>query len=222
MAITDSEVAMNIETILAFSGIAWISILSPGPAVLLALRNGIAFGLRGAVWSSLGNIVGLFMLSAAAMLGLGALLNSSAFLFATVKILGALYLFYIGLRHLFGRSSVLTASAESSSDQRQLSSFALFREALLLATTNPKPILFFTALFPQFLETQMPLIPQFFLLTGIFMTLSFFTLMAYAQAAGHTKRFLLKPRMATWVNRFVGAVFIAFGGALLTLRRSAT
>jgi homoserine/homoserine lactone efflux protein len=213
---------MNIETILAFSAIAGLSILSPGPAVLLALRNGVAFGMRAVVWSSLGNVAGLFVLSAAAMLGLGALLKSSALLFVAVKVLGALYLFYIGARHLLGRSSVLPASVEPSSGQRRTSSWALFREALLLAATNPKPILFFTALFPQFLDAQAPLLPQFLVLTGIFMALSFVTLLSYARTASHARLFLLKPHFATWVNRLVGAVFVAFGAALLVLRRPTT
>ncbi len=213
---------MSIETILAFAAIACLSILSPGPAVLLALRNGVAFGMRAVVWSSLGNIAGLFVLSAAAMLGLGALLKSSALLFAAVKLLGALYLFYVGARHLFGRSSVLVESAEPSSSNIPPPSLALFREALLLAATNPKPILFFTALFPQFLNAQKPLLPQFFILTGIFMALSFATLLSYARAASQAKRFLGKPHFSKWINRVVGTVFVAFGAALLALRRPAT
>lgn len=62
---------MNFETIAAFTAVAAISILSPGPAVLLALRNGVGYGTLSVVWSSLGNICGIFCLSAAAMLGLG-------------------------------------------------------------------------------------------------------------------------------------------------------
>jgi homoserine/homoserine lactone efflux protein len=210
---------MNIETSLAFSAIAFISILSPGPAVLLAMRNSIAFGMRAVVWSSLGNVAGLFALSAAAMLGLGALLKSSEILFAAVKVLGTLYLFYIGARHLLGRSSVLPASIDASSSESRPSAFALFREAFLLASSNPKPILFFTALFPQFVNSEAPLLPQFLVLTGIFMALSFITLVSYALGASRAKRFLLKPHFATWVNRVVGVVFVAFGAALLALRR---
>ena len=170
---------MNIETVLTFSAVAWLAILSPGPAILLALRNGVAFGLRAVTWSALGNVTGIFVLSAAAMLGLGLLLKSSALLFGAVKLLGALYLFYLGLRHLFGRSSVLSGSAEQSTDARTPTPFALYREAFFLAATNPKPILFFTALFPQFINANDPLLPQFFVLTGIFMVLSFVTLLGY-------------------------------------------
>ncbi len=210
---------MNLETILAFSAVAGLAILSPGPAILLALRNGVAFGLRAVVWSALGNVTGVFVLSAAAMLGLGVLLKSSALLFGAVKLLGAFYLFYVGLRHVFGRSSVLSVSVEQPGGARMPSRFALYREALLLAVTNPKPILFFTALFPQFIEPGAPLLPQFFVLTGIFMVLSFITLLGYASVAGRARFLLIKPRVSKWINRVVGSVFISFGAALLALRR---
>ena len=84
---------MELETTLAFAAVAIIAILSLGPAILLALRNSITFGMNAAIWSSLGNILGLFCLSASAMLGLGLLLKSSALLFGFVKILGAVYFF---------------------------------------------------------------------------------------------------------------------------------
>lgn len=210
---------MNIETILAFSAVAWLAIISPGPAILLALRNGMEFGARSVIWSSLGNVSGIFILSGAAMLGLGVMLKSSALLFGAVKVLGALYLFYVGVRHLIGRSSIHSASIEHVEELNAPLPMALLREGFLLAATNPKPILFFTALFPQFINVTAPLLPQFFVLTGIFMFLSFITLMGYASMAGRAKSLLVRPRFLKWINRFVGAIFISFGAALLALRR---
>jgi len=74
-------------------------------------------------------------------------------------------------------------------------------------------------LFPQFVNAAAPLLPQFFVLTGIFMALSFITLLGYALVAGSAKSLLVKPNFAKWVNRVVGSVFISFGAALLALRR---
>lgn len=210
---------MNLETAVAFSAVAGIAVVSPGPAILLALRNGLSFGVRAVVWSSLGNIMGLFCLSAAAMLGLGLLLKSSALLFSVVKVLGAMYLFYIGLRHLLGRASLLQVEASQAAERSAYRPFRLYREALFIAAFNPKPILFFTALFPQFVDTREPLLPQFFILTGIFMLLSFITLVAYASLAARARQALQRPSFVTWVNRVFGSVFIAFGAALLALRR---
>lgn len=210
---------MHPHTIIAFTAVAIVAILSPGPAILLALRNGITFGLRAVFWSSLGNIAGLFCLSAASMLGLGLLLKSSALLFGLVKLLGALYLFYIGMRHLLGRASVVSVAGNDVATVLVPRPHQLFRESILIAVTNPKPILFFTALFPQFLSAKEALLPQFFILTGIFMSLSFVTLFGYAMFAARARVLLSRPQFARWVNHCVGSVFISFGAALLTLRR---
>ncbi len=209
---------MQLHTLLAFTAVAAVAILSPGPATLLALRNSMAWGPRRAVWSTLGNVCGLFCLSAAAMLGLGVVLQSSAVLFGLVKLLGAGYLFYVGVRQILGRGvSLVPADADAPTAPPPRS--RLFVEALLTASTNPKPILFFTALFPQFLDDHAPLLPQFFVLTGLFMALSFTSLVTYAMLASRARALLARPRFTLWLNRSVGALFVGFGAALLTLRR---
>ena len=213
---------MNIETLVAFSTVAGLAIASPGPAILLALRNGITSGLRAVVWSSLGNITGLFCLSAAAMLGLGLLLQSSAVLFGLIKILGALYLFYIGIRHLLGGSWLLDEKTAQAAQEKARAPYKLYREGLFLAASNPKAILFFTALFPQFIDAREALLPQFLILTSLFMVLSFTALLTYAAIATRAKSALLRPGFATWFNRVAGAAFISFAALLLTLRRPVT
>ena len=211
---------MHLHTLLAFTAVAAVAILSPGPATLLALRNSMAWGPRRAVWSTLGNVCGLFCLSAAAMLGLGVVLQSSAVLFGLVKLLGAGYLFYVGVRQLLGRGvSLVPADGEVAAAPPARS--RLFAEALLTASTNPKPILFFTALFPQFLDAHAPLLPQFLVLTGLFMALSFTSLITYAMLASRARALLARPRFTLWLNRSVGAIFVGFGAALLALRRQA-
>lgn len=210
---------MNSHTLLAYAAVAALAIVSPGPAILLALRNSLTFGARSAIWSSLGNISGIFCVSAAAMFGLGVLLKSSATMFGAAKILGAAYLFYIGIRHLFGHSSVASPAAKSVTTKDAANAGKLYREALLVALTNPKAVLFFTALFPQFLDTSAGLLPQFFVLTGIFMVLSFLILMSYAMLGARTRALLDRPTFATWVNRIVGTIFVLLGATLLALRR---
>lgn len=213
---------MHLHTLLAFAAVAAVAILSPGPATVLAIRNSTTFGVRSVVWSALGNVSGLFCLSAASMLGLGVLLESSALLFGAVKLVGALYLFYVGARQLLGRSSAF-GPEESTADKPAMPPVHhLYREALLTAATNPKPILFFTALFPQFIDEHAPLLAQFFILTGIFAALSFTSLISYALLASRARVWLSRPNFAKWLNRTFGAVFIGFGAALLALRRQAS
>jgi threonine/homoserine/homoserine lactone efflux protein len=156
------------------------------------------------------------------MLGLGVLLESSAVLFGMVKVVGAMYLFYIGSRQLFGSSSAISGVVDEAMKLPRPKRRHLYREAFLTAVTNPKPIFFFTALFPQFINESAPLLTQFFVLTGIFVSISFASLLIYALLASRATVFLARPRFAKWVNRIFGGIFIAFGAALLTLRRQGT
>jgi threonine/homoserine/homoserine lactone efflux protein len=213
---------MDYQTLLAYTSIAAVSVVSPGPATLLALRNALSFGTRSVVWSSLGNISGLFLLSTASILGLGALLKTSSSLFLAVKILGAAYLIYLGLKQLFNKQALVPSAQTADAQHHTRSSFSLYREALLVAATNPKPVLFFAALFPQFLDTSAPIAPQFFILTGIFMAISFTSLLTYAALAGRMRAWLLNAAIQRWMNRVLGSVFIGFGAALLLLKRPAT
>ena len=209
---------MQSATLITYSLVAAVSVVSPGPATMLAIRNGAAGGLRAVLPSTLGNVTGLFLLSAAAMLGLGVVLQSSAMLFTLLKLAGAAYLLYLGLRHLLGRSTIAPPADASAPAPRCAG--RLYSEAALVATLNPKPILFFTALFPQFLNAAEPLLPQFFILTGIFTGMSLVSLLAYGTLAHRARRLLRQPRIVTWINRLVGAIFITFGLALLRLKRA--
>jgi threonine/homoserine/homoserine lactone efflux protein len=210
---------MNLQTIITFAAVAALAILSPGPAVLLSLRNGATLGARSVIWSALGNISGVCCLSIAAMLGLGVALKSSALLFSAVKIAGAVYLFYVGVRHLLGHTVVVPTQADQAAGSVAPSPRHLYREGFLIAGTNPKAVLFFTALFPQFINAQTPLLPQFLILTGIFMAISYASHLGYAMIASRAQGVLLRPFFSKWLSRVIGVAFIAFGSILLALRR---
>ncbi|MFT8233659.1 Threonine/homoserine/homoserine lactone efflux protein [Pseudomonas guariconensis] len=212
---------MDVHSILAFTVVAAIAIASPGPATLMAINNSLAHGQRSAVWSSIGNASGLFCLSAAAMLGLGALLASSEWLFNAVKILGAGYLFYLGARQLLKKGPMLAQGVEASAQKARPTRWKLYKSAFLTAVTNPKATMFFTALFPQFIDQQAALLPQFLILTSIFMALSLVSLSLYAALASRAKGVLTRPALSRWVSRVVGSTFIGFGAAILTMRRQA-
>ena len=210
---------MDSHSIFTYTLVAAIAIASPGPATLMAINNSLAYGQRSAVWSSLGNASGLFCLSAAAMLGLGALLASSEWLFNAVKILGAGYLFYLGARQLFSKNPMLADGVRDDSKKNRPTPFKLYKSAFLTAVTNPKATMFYTALFPQFIDQSATLLPQFFILTSIFMALSVVSLSLYAALASRAKGVLTRPELSRWVSRVVGSTFIFFGAAILTMRR---
>ena len=194
-----------------------LAVYTPGPAVMLALHNSTQYGWQRTIMSSLGNVSGLLLLSSASAIGLGALLRTSALLFLMLKLAGAAYLIYLGVRQW---GSKPTAARQSQVPEGAKSRASLYREWLLLALTNPKAILFITALFPQFIDHNLPLWPQFALLTMTFMLLSFLALMSYA-IAGHLARHrFIHTLQSRGFRRATGSLFVLMGAGLLTLRAS--
>jgi len=150
---------MNLSIWILFTAVALAAILSPGPAVFLAITNSVTFGWRRVAFSSLGNVTGLLVISSVTMLGLGALLKASASIFTGFKLVGAGYLIFLGLKQWRTQGSVFTqaATGEVPGEDRPA---RLFRQGLLIALTNPKAILFFSALFPQFIRPEQAVAPR--------------------------------------------------------------
>jgi len=211
---------MEFSTWLIFSGIALIAVISPGPAVLLSVTNSVTYGFTKSIYSSFGNITGILIVSGTAVLGLGAVLQTSLLLFTILKISGAIYLIYLGFRQWNVRHNVFEKSNELNKSIQQ--SHKSFIQGILVAISNPKAILFFTALFPQFLDLSKPVAIQFLVLTATFMLYSFIILVAYAIGAQSVKDWFAKGGRSIWFNRVSGAIFITFGLGLLRLRNKAT
>jgi len=212
---------MSLSTWFLFAAAAIAAILSPGPAVCLAVTNSVAFGWRRVAFSSLGNVTGLLVISSVTMLGLGALLKASASIFTGFKLVGAGYLIFLGLKQWRTQGSVFTqaATGEVPGEDRPA---RLFRQGLLIALTNPKAILFFSALFPQFIRPEQAVAPQFLILTGTFMSFSFMVLMSYGLLAHSARAWLACGHRATWFNRLSGSIFLVLGVGMLRLKAART
>ncbi|MCK4508577.1 MAG: LysE family translocator [Desulfuromonadales bacterium] len=208
---------MDYDLLLMYSVVSFFYIISPGPAIFLAISNGMTTNMKIVALSSLGNIFGLFLLSVIAISGLGALLAASSTLFMITKLFGASYLIYLGIRQFRNGKEQLLPGAENTNqaNQRYLSSF---KEGFFLASTNPKPILFFTALFPQFIDIETSIIPQFFIMTAIFMLFSFVSLFSYGFISKTAKHFLTNQNNITWFHRVTGGLLISMGVGLLKLK----
>ena len=207
---------MEFTTWVIFFGLSLVGVISPGPAVLLAVTNGIQYGFKTSLYSSLGNITGLLIVSGAAILGLGAVLKTSALLFALVKTLGACYLIYLGIRQWFSNAD--WSKLDNPGQHLVRGRRKTFLQGLFVALSNPKAILFFTALFPQFIDLSRPVPLQFTILTATFMILSFSALAVYAKGAHALKTWLAVGRRSVWFNRVSGSVFISFGMGILCMK----
>lgn len=211
---------MPFSTWLLFCGVALLVTFSPGPGVLLAISNSMAVGARHTVFSSLGNAAGLFIVSGAATAGMGALLAVSASAFLVVKLVGAGYLVYLGIRQWRSAPLKLGEAASSRRDPPHTAG-RLFLQGMGVAVTNPKAILFFTALFPQFLTPVHSVLLQTLLLTATFTVLALVSHAVYVGLFRSLRRFLAEARHLRLFNRISGGLFVLLGLSLLKLRNKA-
>lgn len=197
-----------------FLVVAALTVLSPGPGVVMTLSNALRFGLRGAWGGILGVACGAGVVAALSATSLGLLLASSALAFTVAKWIGALYLIYLGLR--LWRAPPLRlveAQAHSARFTRR------FAEGLTLQLTNPKAIFFFLSVFPQFIEPGQAYWPQFLLLVLSYSALVVLIHCGYALGAQGARRWLASERGGRLVNRGAALTFMGFGAALALARR---
>jgi threonine/homoserine/homoserine lactone efflux protein len=210
---------MTISSWMMYLTVVMLSTLTPGPAVLLSVTNAIGQGPRASIFSSLGNISGLFVLSAAAMTGIGAVLQSSTTVFTVLKAVGAGYLIYLGVRKWQSVDAGFGIDVDALAKRTPPK---LYSQGVLIALTNPKALVFFAALFPQFIDTGSSLVPQFISLTGTLMVFSFAALMAYAFLANSAKGWLAVPKRGRAFNRISGSAFVLLGLGMLRLKNGAS
>ena len=192
-----------------------VATATPGPAVLFIVTNATLHGWKKSIFSALGNILGLFCLGIIAVTGLGTILSTSVFVFNVIKYAGAAYLIYLGLKLFFQKQPAIDHFTDGLVASNK-SAWKIFVQALGVALSNPKAIVFLTALFPQFININAPLIPQFSVLILILMAFSFIFLMFYALVAHQAKIWFAKPGRVRLFSRTSGSVFIGFGVLLAT------
>ena len=205
-------------TLLAFGLVAFIGIATPGPTVLLALSNGSRFGLGRACFGMIGAVASDFVLIGAVAIGLGALLAASEFWFSVVKWVGVAYLAFLGAMLLRSQGAIDGAlrAAEAGATR---SAWTIFLKSFLVAATNPKGYLFFSAFLPQFIAPNAPQAPQFAALALVFATIDFTVMFAYAALGSQAMR-ALKSSGALWLDRVCGGALLALAGSLAFYRRA--
>jgi threonine/homoserine/homoserine lactone efflux protein len=186
--------------------------LSPGPAVMLVIACGLAHGARRSTWASLGILSANAIYFAISATALGAVLAASREFFTAVKWVGAAYLVYVGLSALFGRPSPITVSkATARSSARR----DLYLAGLTLQLANPKTLIFFVAILPQFVDARLPIGPQMVWLAAGSIIPEFFILASYGWVASRARRVATDPRYARWTDRIAGVLVL--GAAALVI-----
>ena len=190
--------------------------LTPGPDTVYILGRSIAHGRHAGVASALGISVGSLFHTCAAALGLSAFLATSAWAFTAVKLAGAAYLIFLGVRALLERNRDLAIPAQFKRNDAA----AAFRQGILTNILNPKVALFFLAFLPQFIHSTTPSKTTAFLILGLtFVTTGTIWCLILAWFSSvFSARLRASPTVATLLNRIVGSLFIFLGLRLATAR----
>lgn len=194
--------------ILLYVMVAALTIASPGPGILLTLSNTLNYRLRRAIWGIGGVVLGMGIIGFIASSSLGVILIASPYALAVVKVVGAGYLLYLGTKLFRSQPKSL---GEDSNALTPPSNNKLFTEGLVITLFNPKPIVFFMALFPQFVDNTQPVVAQFALLSAIFCLLVFIIHVLYGCFAMLVSRQLKGKTLFVILNRVAGSVFMLFG-----------
>jgi homoserine/homoserine lactone efflux protein len=187
---------------------------APGPAVLFVVSQGLRCRSGRALWAALGILAANALYFAVSGTGVGALLVTSQHLFTVVKWAGAAYLLYLGTTALLRPPSVAgRGEAASGAASRRPT---LFLRGIVLQLSNPKALLFFVAILPQFIDRGRPIVPQILILGITSILLEFLVLTTYASAAARAARVAMQPRFVSATRRLGGALLV---GAALGLAR---
>jgi len=200
------ESSMSFDHWLAFAAASAILLAIPGPTVLLVVSYALGHGRKATAGTVAGVALGDFTSMTASLLGLGALLATSAAIFTLLKWVGAAYLIYMGIR--LWRAPVGDAGAEPVAET---TSRRIFLHAYAVTALNPKSIIFFVAFLPQFLDTTRPLLPQMAIFEITFLVLATANTAAYAFMAAAARQRIRQVRLRRAVNRVGGSLLVGAG-----------
>jgi RhtB (resistance to homoserine/threonine) family protein len=193
-----------------FLALSVLLIVIPGPDTAVVTKNALAGGKRGGVYAAFGVTIGLTLWTLAAALGIAALLRASEVGFDALKLVGAVYLIWIGVQLLRKPGGVAAAAAAAAGGRRHRATRSL-RQGLLTDLGNPKIAVFFTSFLPQFVGHGGSTFAALLLLGLLFAALTLAWLAAYGVAIGHGTKLLRRPRVQRALDRFTGLVFLGFG-----------
>jgi homoserine/homoserine lactone efflux protein len=191
--------------------------VTPGPGVFSSISSGLHHGFRLGVWNGVGMQAANLLLVAIVSLGLGAVLLASETLFNLVKWAGVAYLIYLGIATW--RAPV--RGFEEDRDDHETTARGIFLRGFWVNATNPKGIIFFAAILPQFIDVARPQPTQYAVLAATTFVVDLAVMVGYTALAAKVMRAMRDPARLKWVNRGLGGMFMAAGVALAGFRRAA-
>ena len=210
---------MSLTTYLLYLAAVAVLVLSPGPTMLMCMTTALNDGKSGALAAAAGSISAVLGVMTLSALGLGALLAASELAFIVVKVIGAVYLIWLGIKTFCNNVDAIDIKRAATDTGRRLR--AHYVRGLLVGSSNPKAILFFTAFFPQFLNPIEPFLPQYSILALTFIACEFSVLAMCAFGVSAIAPVLRSRWRMRWINRVTGGLFATMGGLLLFSRRHA-
>lgn len=209
---------VSASNLAAFALASLVLIVIPGPSVLFVITRGVVLGRRAALATVLGNCAGVYVQVAAVAFGIGVVVERSAGVYETVKLIGAAYLVWLGVRTFQRRRSLalaLGAPVTPKSDRR------ILREGFVVGVTNPKAAVFFAAILPQFTEPSLGHVPLQMLILGVvFVAIAMVCDGAWALVAGTAgERLTASPERLDAIGGAGGVVLVGLGLGLAVTGR---
>lgn len=209
---------------LYFAPVAVAIALTPGPNNFCGLNNGLRAGVGPALVATTGRVAAFAIFLTISAVGLGAMLLASEAAFTAIKWVGAAYLFWLGWkawrsREFQGLDLVDGPTAGGMAPTARPRLRALVAQEFLLGITNPKAIILFAAIFPQFIDPAQPAARQFLVLGSVYLMAEFVATAVYALCGRQIRRFVRTSRGVVRLNRATGGFFMGAGGLLLATNR---
>jgi threonine/homoserine/homoserine lactone efflux protein len=204
---------MTSESLLIYIATVFIASIIPGPSMLLALNHGIRYGVRISIITALGNTAATLIQAILSIIGLSIVLIKISMLFSVIKYAGAAYIIYIGIMTLLNSADPSEKAGDGKTGKEKAS--AIFRESFLVTMGNPKAIIFFTALFPQFISTNNETALSSFILIALLLLIAFTCMMIYIVFGQSIQKILTSRKRKIFFNRIVGFSFLGLGLGLM-------
>lgn len=209
---------MSVDTWLVFVITLYTVSIIPGPSMVLALTHGMQYTAKATIATAAGNTLASCIQAVISIAGLGVIIATSGTIFLIIKYLGALYLVYLGI--MLWRSDAWDLQERKATNTKLKAPLQkMFNQGFIIAIGNPKAIVFFTALFPQFLSVQSSSLAHYTAMILVTCSCAFICAMLYAISGNQVAKLFKKSNFSRVINRITGGFFVTGGLAIMLSNR---